>query len=64
MFEAVHDMTARGLEDFPTKPRHEWVLQWPGMSVLVVSAIYWTRGARSCGTQGAHQLAQGHECCS
>lgn len=45
MFESVHDMTARGLLDFPTKPRHEWVLQWPGMAVLVVSAIFWTQGA-------------------
>ncbi|KAF5830265.1 dynein heavy chain, N-terminal region 2-domain-containing protein [Dunaliella salina] len=44
MFEAVHDMTARGLEDYPTKPRHEWVLQWPGMTVLVVSGIFWTQG--------------------
>eukprot|EP00983_Pelagomonas_calceolata_P117845 1160450-Pelagomonas_calceolata.AAC.4 len=43
MFEAVHDMTARGLEDYPTKPRHEWVLQWPGMTVLVVSGIFWTQ---------------------
>jgi hypothetical protein len=48
MFEAVHDMTARGLLDFPTKPRHEWVLQWPGMTVLVVSAIFWTQGVCVC----------------
>jgi hypothetical protein len=22
----------------------QWVLQWPGMVVLVVTAIYWTKG--------------------
>ena len=41
MFEAVHDVTARGIENFPSKPRHEWVLDWPGMVVLVVTAVYW-----------------------
>jgi len=41
MFEAVHDVTARGIECFPASPRHEWVLQWPGMVVLVVTAVYW-----------------------
>ena len=44
MFKAVHSMVARSLADFPTKPRGKWVLQWPGMCVLVVNAIYWTRG--------------------
>jgi hypothetical protein len=25
------------------KPRDEWVLDWPGMVVLVVTAVYWTK---------------------
>lgn len=44
MFGAIHDVTARGIEDYAARPRHEWVLQWPGMVVLVVTAVYWTRG--------------------
>jgi dynein heavy chain, axonemal len=44
MYEAIHDVTARGIQDYAKRPRHEWVLQWPGMVVLVVSAIYWTQG--------------------
>lgn len=44
MFEAIHDVTLRGIEDYVTKPRHDWVLEWPGMVVLVVTAIFWTRG--------------------
>jgi len=41
MFEAVHDVTGQGIESFPACPRHEWVLEWPGMVVLVVTAVYW-----------------------
>ncbi|KAF5843854.1 dynein heavy chain, N-terminal region 2-domain-containing protein [Dunaliella salina] len=47
MFEAVHDVTARGIQSFPAFPRHEWVLEWPGMVVLVVTAIYWTRNVEA-----------------
>ncbi len=44
MFEAVHDVTGRGIAAFAAgKPRHEWVLEWPGMVVLVVTAVFWTR---------------------
>ncbi len=45
MFESIHHVTQLGLEAYAGKPRHEWVLEWPGMVVLVVTAIYWTRGA-------------------
>ena len=45
MFDAIHDVTGRGIIDYATKPRTEWVLEWPGMVVLVVTAIYWTKGA-------------------
>lgn len=49
------------LQDYVTKPRHDWVLNWPGMVVLVVSAVFWTRGVTdalqcvaraSAGTEG------------
>ncbi len=43
MFEAVHDVTAQGIAAYPSKPRHEWVLDWPGMAVLVVTGVFWTR---------------------
>ena len=49
MYEAIHDVTSRGIQDYATKPRHEWVLDWPGMVVLVVTAIYWTRGEQQTG---------------
>lgn len=43
MFESIHQQTLLGLEDYSTKPRHEWVLQWPGMVVLVVTGMFWTK---------------------
>jgi dynein heavy chain, axonemal len=45
MFESVHAAVAQGLAVYPAQKRHEWVLQWPGMVVLVVTAIFWTQGA-------------------
>eukprot|EP00798_Chlamydomonas_sp_ICE-L_P024707 gene24707-10345_t len=44
MFEAVHNVTGKGVEAYPTKTRSEWVLEWPGMVVLVASNVFWTRG--------------------
>lgn len=29
--------------DYPTKERTSWVLDWPGMVVLAIDQIYWTR---------------------
>lgn len=49
MYEAIHDVSARGIEAYANTPRHEWVLEWPGMVVLVVTAIFWTRGEWGAG---------------
>ena len=53
MFEAVHDVTGKGVADYPSKARREWVLDWPGMVVLVVGGIYWTRGVEKALVAGA-----------
>ena len=50
MFESVHDVTARGIEAYSQTPRIDWIVQWPGMVVLVVTAIFWTEGV----TQAIH----------
>ena len=44
MFSSIHQQTQLGLEDYAGKERHEWVLQWPGMVVLVVTGMFWTKG--------------------
>jgi dynein heavy chain len=51
MFEAVHDVTSQGVAAYVSKPRHEWMLDWPGMVVLVVEGIYWTRGTEEALTK-------------
>ncbi|KAL6751111.1 dynein heavy chain 5 [Haematococcus lacustris] len=53
MFQAIHDVTARSILDYAAKPRHQWVLEWPGMVVLVVTAVYWTRGVTQALTSGS-----------
>ncbi|GAX77074.1 hypothetical protein CEUSTIGMA_g4520.t1 [Chlamydomonas eustigma] len=51
MFEAVHDVTSQGVAAYLSKPRHEWMLDWPGMVVLVVAGIFWTRGTEEALTK-------------
>ena len=43
MFEAVHDVTGKGIAAYASLPRHTWVLGWPSMVVLVVTGMFWTR---------------------
>jgi len=44
MVSSVHDVVRRGMERYPEQERHEWVLEWPGAVVLVVTAMFWTSG--------------------
>lgn len=44
MFQSVHHVTSLGIKDYAIRPRNEWVLEWPGMVVLVCTALYWTQG--------------------
>eukprot|EP00967_Tisochrysis_lutea_P016964 scaffold19164_cov19-Tisochrysis_lutea.AAC.1 len=44
MVESVRDVCCHGVEAYARTPRPQWVLQWPGQVVLVVTAVYWTRG--------------------
>ncbi|KAK3267509.1 hypothetical protein CYMTET_23939 [Cymbomonas tetramitiformis] len=42
MVEALNDVCNQSVQAYAAKSRDEWVLEWPGQIVLVVSAIYWT----------------------
>ncbi|KAG2436335.1 hypothetical protein HXX76_006644 [Chlamydomonas incerta] len=64
MFASIHDVSGRGLEDYVTRPRHEWVLQWPGMVVLVVTAIFWTSGVEKALKGEGGALKQYEEQCT
>jgi hypothetical protein len=28
---------------YPTRPREQWVLEWPGQVVIAVGQVYWTQ---------------------
>lgn len=65
MFESIHHQTSLGLEDYSSKPRHEWVLQWPGMVVLVVTGMFWTKGVEdTLNAQDINQVAAFEKQCT
>ncbi|CAB0035335.1 unnamed protein product [Trichogramma brassicae] len=43
MRKSVRDQVARAIEAYRSKPRTEWVLEWPGQTVLCVGQLYWTQ---------------------
>jgi dynein heavy chain len=43
MVESVREVCSQGVETYTKTQRHNWVLQWPGQVVLVVTAIFWTQ---------------------
>ncbi|CAG9462898.1 unnamed protein product [Pedinophyceae sp. YPF-701] len=52
MLEAVKHVTGQSIEAYATTPRKEWVLQWPGQIVLVVTAVDWTAGVEAVFEEG------------
>ncbi|KAK3272243.1 hypothetical protein CYMTET_19451 [Cymbomonas tetramitiformis] len=51
MFESIHQQVKLGLEAYEAVPREKWVLQWPGMVVLVVTLMFWTKGVEKAISQ-------------
>ena len=47
MRDAVHAQLVAALAAYPTTPRTKWVLQWPAMIVLAISAIFWSSGVEN-----------------
>ena len=43
MKESLKDVLKRSHDDYARKDRVEWALAWPGMIVLAVDQIFWTR---------------------
>jgi dynein heavy chain len=58
MLLSVQDQCARSVEAYAQVPRIQWVLEWPGQVVLVVSAIYWTSDATAALVKGVNAVAE------
>ncbi|MCO5581018.1 hypothetical protein L7F22_034894 [Adiantum nelumboides] len=43
MLQSLQDQCSKSVVAYAEVARENWVLQWPGQIVLVVSAIYWTK---------------------
>ena len=43
MVESLREVCKQGVHSYASTPREQWVLEWPGQVVLVVTAVYWTR---------------------
>jgi dynein heavy chain, axonemal len=41
--QTLHQVAGSALEAYATKPRSEWLLEWPGQLVLNCSQVYWTK---------------------
>jgi dynein heavy chain, axonemal len=55
MKTTLKNLTKTALEDFKTKPRSEWVKDWPGQVILACDQVFWTAGTQ----QGIKDFDQG-----
>lgn len=42
MLVSLKDEIKKSLESYPTSPRTEYVLSWPGQVVICVCSVFWT----------------------
>ncbi|XP_049773091.1 dynein axonemal heavy chain 7 [Schistocerca cancellata] len=58
MKKSVHTKVKESLLAYPTKKRDEWVLEWPGQTVLAVSMTFWTSEVHEAIRKGPMGLRQ------
>jgi dynein heavy chain, axonemal len=56
MLESVRSIVCDAYHAYTTKPRDQWVLDWPGQVVLCVSSIFWTIGMEKAISSGKRGL--------
>lgn len=54
----------RAKNAFPTKARSQWVLEWPGQTILCVSKLYWTADITDKLPKGLESLKDYVETCT
>ena len=45
MVESLRQLSKASVYDYTTRPRHEWVMDHAGQIIILVSQIYWAKGA-------------------
>jgi dynein heavy chain len=56
MLVSVRHTVQNALKAYPSKPREEWVLDWPGQVVLCVGQIFWTQMVEAAISKGKNGL--------
>lgn len=54
----------RAKNAYPTKARNQWVLEWPGQTILCVSKLYWTADVTDKLPEGLESLRAYIETCT
>ncbi|CAN0548741.1 unnamed protein product, partial [Ectocarpus sp. 12 AP-2014] len=61
-WQSVRTQVTLSLNEYPTIPREEWVLNWPAQAVLGVSQVFWTQDVaasiKNGGVKGLEELVQ------
>jgi dynein heavy chain len=58
MKASIKNVMHLGLQDYPERPRREWVLCWPGQVILAVSQVIFTRDVSEAIKKGLDGLKQ------
>ncbi|KAL6428106.1 hypothetical protein ACFW04_008466 [Cataglyphis niger] len=64
MKKSVKAQVIRAKDAFPTKVRRQWVLEWPGQTILCVSKLYWTADVTNKIPQSLESLRDYVETCT
>lgn len=64
MLLAVQDQCLKALTAYAITTREDWVVEWPGQVVLVVSSIYWTRATTQAILAGGMSIADFEGACT
>ncbi len=56
MIQSLKDVSAEAVKAYPITPRKNWVLDWPGQTVIAASTIYWTEEVTDAITNGTMKV--------
>ncbi|XP_015440426.1 PREDICTED: LOW QUALITY PROTEIN: dynein heavy chain 7, axonemal [Dufourea novaeangliae] len=63
MRRSIRRVVQLAIEAYPSKPRKDWVLEWPGQTILCVGKTYWTLRIEEAMLAGAGGMNKYFEQC-